>query len=110
MKLLLDQNLSPHLAHRLAELYPDALHVSQVGLEEASDEAVWDYARVHGCIIVTKDADFGDLSLLRGSPPKILWLRLGNCTTNQVETILRTHIAVIQEFVTDEGADILTLL
>jgi predicted nuclease of predicted toxin-antitoxin system len=110
MKLLFDQNLSPHLVHRLTELYPNALHVSHVGLEKASDGAVWDYAQVHECVIVTKDADFGDLSLVRGSPPKILWLRLGNCTTDQVEAILRTHMAVIQEFVADEGAGILTLL
>ena len=85
MKLLLDQNLSPRLVHRLADLYPDAAHVSLVGLDRASDGEVWDYAQANDCIIVTKDADFSDMSVLRGHPPKIIWLRLGNCTTSDVE-------------------------
>jgi predicted nuclease of predicted toxin-antitoxin system len=40
-KLLFDQNLSPRLVNRLADLYPDALQVAQVGLERATDLAVW---------------------------------------------------------------------
>jgi predicted nuclease of predicted toxin-antitoxin system len=42
---------------RLADLYPDCVHVREVGLERAPDEAVWNYARENGFTIVTNDAD-----------------------------------------------------
>lgn len=55
MKLLFDHNLSPRLVGRLADLYPDTTHVSLVGLDRASDIAVWDHARTSGSITVTYD-------------------------------------------------------
>ncbi len=82
MKLLFDQNLSPHLVTRLADLFPDFGHVYPLGLDQVLDTKVWDYARGSGFIMVSKDADFSELSLLHGHPPKLIWLRLGNCTTN----------------------------
>ncbi|MDL1898819.1 hypothetical protein FBQ82_21460 [Anaerolineae bacterium CFX7] len=67
MKLLLfDQNLSPYLVERLSNLYPDSAHVSQLRLEKALDRVVWEYARQHDYMIVTKDADFGEMGLLLG--------------------------------------------
>jgi len=91
LRLLFDQNLSPRLPDRLADLFPDATHVSHLGLEQASDDDVWTYAQAHAYAIVTKDADFGDLGVIRGFPPKIIWLRLGNCTTRDVERCLRNN-------------------
>jgi predicted nuclease of predicted toxin-antitoxin system len=70
VKLLFDQNLSPRLVPRLSDLYPASSHVSAVGLGEADDAAVWEYAKDHGFAIVTKDSDFNDVSVLRGFPPK----------------------------------------
>ena len=84
MKLLLDQNLSPRLVNRLASVYLDMSHVALVGLDRASDAEVWEYARANDYIIETKDSDFNDISLLRGAPPQIIWLRLGDCTTDAV--------------------------
>ena len=101
MRLLFDQNLSRRLVNRLADLFPDSSHVAMVGLEYASDEAVWGYARANCFIIVTKDADFNDISLLRGAPPKIVWLRLGNCTTGRIEASLREHQSEIEAFEAD---------
>ena len=66
MKFLFDQNLSPHLVVRLADVFPDSQHVFQCGLDRASDSDIWTYAHDHECIIVTKDADFNELSALRG--------------------------------------------
>jgi predicted nuclease of predicted toxin-antitoxin system len=109
MKLLFDQNLSARLVNRLADLFPDSSHVAMVGLEYASDEIVWDYAKLNHFIIVTKDADFNDLSLLRGTPPKIIWLRLGNCTTNQIEASLRRHQTEIESFATDPMLGVFTI-
>lgn len=101
MSLLFDHNLSVRLVARLADLFPGATHVAMVGLGRAPDEVVWDYAYQHSLAIVTKDSDFSDLSVLRGFPPKLVWLRVGNCTTEHVETLLRRHAAAIQEFLAE---------
>ena len=89
MKLLFDQNLSHMLVGRLDDAFPDSDHVRNVGLREASDHAVWEYAREKGFAIVSKDEDFHQLSFLRGPPPKVVWVKLGNCTTDDVERVLR---------------------
>src|SRR5688572_18896959 len=96
MKLLLDQNLSPRLVQRLSDVFPDSNHVFLLGLGSADDVRVWEYARDNDFVIVTKDADFGELSTLKGFPPKVVWLRVGNCTTALVEELLRSHLEPIQ--------------
>ncbi len=83
MKLLFDQNLSPRLTRLLADIYADSIHVREVGLREADDLAIWQYAKVHGFAIVSKDSDFQQRSLLHGAPPKFIWLRVGNCTRGE---------------------------
>lgn len=109
MKLLLDQNLSPRLIKRLADLFPGSVHVQMAGLDSASDEELWQYARQNGLVIVTKDEDFNDLSVLRGAPPKIIWLQLGNCTTAQVEAAFRAHFADINAFEQDASLGTMVL-
>lgn len=98
MRLLFDQNLSPKLVNRLADLFPGSIHVQAVGLDCANDDRVWEHARLNGFAIVTKDADYNNLSVLRGSPPKVIWLQLGNCTTAQVEAAFRAGFANIEVF------------
>jgi len=78
MKLLLDENLSRRLVPFLQDAYPGTTQVALVGLERADDRAIWQYARDYGFVIVTKDADYYDLSLLLGAPPNIIWLQIGN--------------------------------
>lgn len=70
MRLLFDENLSYRLVSLLDDVYPDSVHVRDVGLVGSSDERVWAYAREHGLVIVSKDVDFYQRSVLRGSPPK----------------------------------------
>jgi predicted nuclease of predicted toxin-antitoxin system len=101
MKLFFDHNLSPRLVARLADLYPNASHVVFVGLDRASDSTVWSYAQTNNYTIVTKDSDFSDMSVLRGFPPKVIWLQLGNCTTSDLENALRRHHIAIQDFAAD---------
>ena len=84
MKLLYDCNLSPALIARLRDLYPDSNHVYKLGLDQSSALEVWNYAKKESFAIVTKDSDFGDLSLLLGFPPKVVWIRRGNCTTSEI--------------------------
>ncbi|HEX8282159.1 MAG TPA: DUF5615 family PIN-like protein [Pyrinomonadaceae bacterium] len=109
MKLLFDHNLSPHLIKRLADLYPDSSHVYLLGLDQSGDEEVWEFARRGGFLIVTKDADFSDLCLLFGFPPKVVWIRRGNCETAAIEAILRNHHDDIKTLERDEVVGVLTL-
>ena len=98
MKLLFDQNLSPKLVNRLADLFPGSSHVQSLGLDCAGDDQVWEHARLNGFAIVTKDEDYNNLSVIRGSPPKVIWLQLGNCTTGQVEAAFRARFADLEAF------------
>lgn len=110
MKLLFDQNLSPRLATRLHDLYPDSSHVFWLNLDQVEDAEVWEYARQNGYMVVTKDADFSELSTLQGFPPKVIWLQIGNCTTGQVESLLRLHNEAIKQLVESDSIGILSLL
>ena len=109
MKLLFDHNLSRRLIQRLKDNFPEAIHVSMLGLEKAPDLTVWSYAQSNGYTIVTKDSDFNDLGFLYGFPPKILWLRLGNCSTREIEIAMRAHAKLIQDFIADPQMGILEL-
>jgi predicted nuclease of predicted toxin-antitoxin system len=105
VKLLFDQNLSHRLLHVLHNEYPDLQHVRNVGLAQASDEAVWHYAIQQGFTIITKDADFHQRSFLFGHPPKVVWIRCGNCSTATIEQILRMRRNDVIQFTADqEGA------
>ena len=102
MKLLFDQNVSPRHVRRLADIYPDSLHVREVGLRDADDAEIWEYAKLHGFTIVPKDWDFQQRSLLYGHPPKFIWLRVGNCTVGVIESLLRKHSVAIHTFGLDD--------
>lgn len=109
MKLLFDEDLSPKLPSLLADLFPDSLHVRDVGMKGTVDPLVWDYAKDNGFMIVSKDVDMHDLSLVFGNPPKVVWLRLGNCSTTQVANLLRREFEVIKLFHEDESVSLLAL-
>lgn len=109
MKLLFDQNLSHKLVRQLADLFPESVHVREVGLKEAGDPVVWEYAKNNGLMIVSKDSDFHQRSFLYGYPPKVVWVRLGNCSTAVVERVLRTNFETIQDFYEDISAAFLSL-
>lgn len=109
MKLLFDQNLSPRLVHLVTDLCPDSLHVRDVGLERADDRALWDYASSHGLTIVTKDADLHQMSFLYGHPPKVVWIQRGNCSTHEIEGILRARYNDLVAFENDIESSFLAL-
>lgn len=109
MKLLFDQNISFKLPGLLGERYEGSKHVRDIGLERSGDWQVWEYARENGFTIASKDADFHQLSFLYGSPPKVIWLKLGNCTTQTIEQLLRGNHSKIAEFLIDEQGTFLVL-
>lgn len=108
-RLLFDQNLSYTLVRRLADLYPDAAHVRDFGLERGDDEPVWAHAKSAGFMVVTKDDDFRQRSFVLGHPPKVIWVRLGNCSTSEVEAVLRGRHADLVSFDEDANAAFLLL-
>lgn len=91
MKLLFDENLSPKLPRLVAAQFPGSVHVRECGLRGQTDEDVWEYARTNGFTIVSKDSDFQQRSLLYGHPPKLVWLRIGNCTRQRLVDIITAH-------------------
>jgi predicted nuclease of predicted toxin-antitoxin system len=109
LKLLFDQNLSPKLIHRLSDLFPGSIHVRDVNLDRAKDREIWEYAKTNEFLIVSKDVDFTERSPIFGYPPKIIWIRRGNCTTNQIEKILRAHFVDITNLWQTPNIGVLTL-
>lgn len=109
MKLLIDENLAPGLVEALSDLYPGSMHVRDVGLERAPDGEVWEYARTHGFAILSKDSDFHQMSFLFGAPPQVIWIRAGNCTTSQLEAIVRSRADDIAAFGKDPDAAFLVI-
>ncbi len=109
MKLLLDENLSHKLVRLLADLFPGSIHVREVGLKAADDPVVWEYAKNNGLMIVSKDSDMHQRSFVFGYPPKVVWVRLGNCSTSDVERLLRRHFGAIEAFYEDDYASFLSL-
>lgn len=110
MKLLFDENISHKLVDALADLYPGSAHPRDIGLKTADDRMIWEYARSHDFTIVSKDSDFYQRSLLFKHPPKVIWLRRGNCATKTVESILRSNFDEIEKFYNNAYESCLILL
>ena len=91
MRLLFDHNLSPDLVALLSDLYPESIHVWDLEMDAAADILIWAYALEGGFVIVTKDADYRDLSAARGHYPKVIWIRLDNCPTSDEASLLRNR-------------------
>ncbi len=92
MKLLFDQNISFRIVNKIQSIFIDTNHVKAIGLEDSSDIEIWNYAKANGFAIVTFDADFADIANIKGCPPKIIWLRTGNTTTNNIIEILQKAV------------------
>jgi predicted nuclease of predicted toxin-antitoxin system len=110
LKLLFDQNLSPVLIEELQDVFPGSAHTEALGLARANDSSIWEYARKNGFTIVSKDADFSERGVLLGSPPKVIWIRRGNCTTAEIAGILRRSAAEIEAAAKDDGVRYVVLI
>ncbi len=88
MKLLLDENLSRRIIPFLQNAYPGSTQIALINMETASDQEVWAYAKANDFVIVTKDSDFYDLSLIQGTPPHVIWIKTGNVTKSAITALL----------------------
>lgn len=108
-RLLFDENVAPCLTRDLADVFPGSAHVRDLDLQAAADDIVWARAAKGGFVIVTKDDDFRHRSFLYGPPPKVVWLRLGNCRTADVAAVLRARASDVNAFSDDPQAALLVL-
>ena len=90
-------------------VFPGSVHVENCGLDRALDREVWEYARAHGFVLVSKDADFSEMSVVFGFPPKVLWIQRGNCSTRDIEQLLRAAQVRILDLERDPRTGILVL-
>jgi predicted nuclease of predicted toxin-antitoxin system len=105
MKLLLDENLSRRLVPFLRHDYPDSSQVVLEGLASATDMAVWEYAKSHQFVIVTRDADFEEMSMVLGQPPKIIWLKTFNQSrAKTLKTLLDSHTEIADALIRQDLA------
>ncbi len=101
MKLLLDENLSKRLVPFLQKYFPGTTQVTLVGLEKATDIEIWKYAQENDYVIVTRDADFYEISLhYQVNPPKVIWLRVANVSKDEVlKLLLNNQKLLIEQFI-----------
>ena len=109
MTLFFDHNLSHKLVAHLADLFPDSTQTRLLNFGRTSDPQLWLFAKTHEFVFVTKDRDVAELAILRGAPPKVIWLRIGNCKTAAVERTLRRNSIAIRAFVDDPERVVLEL-
>jgi predicted nuclease of predicted toxin-antitoxin system len=107
VKLLLDQNLSFRLLAVLSRYFPGSQHVRYANLDRATDREVWEYARVNGYGIISKDGDFHQLSLLLGAPPKVIWIQTGNASTSEISNLIKDRSKQISAFLKAPDASLL---
>jgi predicted nuclease of predicted toxin-antitoxin system len=107
--LLIDQNLPRALEDFLERDLPGCRHVRSLGLERASDTAIWTEAQVRGLAILTKDLDFRHRSAVLGHPPKVVLVRCGNSSTAAVCATIAGSIPAIRAFLDDSNAPLLAI-
>ena len=109
MKLLFDENLSRKLVAALASEFPGSTHLDLLGMHGVPDATVWEYARQHDFIIVSKDNDFRQRAFAYGPPPKTIWLAVGNASTTAIINVIRSNTSRIQRFVDSVDESLLVL-
>lgn len=110
MKLLFDQNISYRIEKGLSDIFNESKHISNLGLLDKDDIEIWEFAKKENYSIVTFDSDFYDLSILKGIPPKIVWIRRGNLTTKEIIKVLEQNHLTIRNFITNPDKKDITCL
>lgn len=98
MNLLFDQNISFRIIKRIEDIFPGSISSRELGYDNPHDFEIWNFAKSNNFSIVTFDSDFIDISNLRGFPPKIIWLRIGNTSTKNIAERIRKEQSNIVDF------------
>ena len=109
MKLLLDENISSKLVKSLIQDFPDSTHIDFLRMQGSTDTNIWYHSKKEGFTIISKDNDFRQRSFLFGAPPKVVWLSVGNGSTNVIKEILLSNVIKIQRFIENDTEDLLVL-
>ena len=109
MKLLLDENISSKLVKFLTSDFPESNHIDFLKMQGTTDTSIWEYAKTENYIIVSKDNDFRQRSFLFGSPPKVIWLSVGNGGTRVIKELILENTMIIRDFSQDPSEGLLVL-
>lgn len=110
MKILIDQNISYRLLARIESEFPNCFHVKDLDLMDAIDFQIFQYARQNDFdLIFTLDEDFNIIQLEHSIPPKIVWFRVGNCSTRILAQIVLDKAKIIRAFLIDSEAECLEI-
>ena len=89
--------------------FPGSAHVEDLRLRGSADEVIWNHARQNGFTIVSKDTDFQERSTLHGTPPKVVWLVVGNAGTRAIADLLSRSRQALLDFEADSDACVFVL-
>ncbi len=103
--LLFDENISYRVAKRVLHLFPGSKPANRVNLVAKEDPLIWKYAKANGFSIITFDDDYENLSQLNGWPPKVIMLRPGGLTNNEIISMLERNAPAIHDFLLDQDTD-----
>jgi len=109
MKLLFDENISHKILKKIDSVYKESFHCNSIRPLLKNDLEIWEYARNNNFSIVTFDEDFYEWMVLKGFPPKIIWLRTGNTSTNDIANSLNLKVESIKEFLENPDIGILEI-
>ena len=109
MKLLLDENISSKLVKFLINDFSESNHIDFLKMQGTTDTSIWEYAKTENYIIVSKDNDFRQRSFLFGSPPKVIWLSVGNGGTRVIKELILENTMIIRDFSQDPSEGLLVL-
>jgi predicted nuclease of predicted toxin-antitoxin system len=98
MKLLFDQNISHKVLKYLTQDFSSSTTIKKENLLNANDRTIFMFAKKNDFIIVTQDSDFNELISVLGFPPKVIWFRVGNLTTESIANLLNTNYNKLDAF------------
>lgn len=102
MRLLFDQNISFRVVKQPKPVLPEVIGVGEVGLLNADDYQIWEYARQYDYTVVTFDRDIPAIESVRGFPPKIIWLRTGNLVNSAVVALFMNRLDEFARFIANQ--------